>query len=110
MVLSCCGTGCGDITADGVGGLGRAFLIAGAKCVVQTLWSVPDLPTQQLIGSLYDALLEGNTVERALRLASTEQQDRLEAWGAFFCIGAPGVTLPHQLPKELVSVSVLMQQ
>ena len=98
MVLSC----------GGVGGLGSAFLIAGAKCVVHTLWSVPDLPTQQLIGSLYNALLEGNTVERALRLASTEHHDKLEE--AFLCIGEPGVTLPQQLqplvPKELVSVSL----
>ena len=40
VVLSCCHNGQGDVKAEGVVGIARAFLGAGARSVLVTLWAV----------------------------------------------------------------------
>ena len=42
VVLCCCHTGQGEITSEGVIGITRAFLAAGARCVLATLWPITD--------------------------------------------------------------------
>ena len=42
MTLSCCRTGCGKVTGDGILGLSRAVLVAGANCLIPTLWAIED--------------------------------------------------------------------
>ena len=56
VVLSACRTGLGQISADGVAGLARAFFYAGASSVVSTLWDVADEPASQLIADFYRSL------------------------------------------------------
>ena len=46
VVLSACNTGQGRITGDGVIGLSRSLILAGAPSVMVSLWSVPDASTQ----------------------------------------------------------------
>jgi CHAT domain-containing protein/tetratricopeptide (TPR) repeat protein len=53
-VLSACGTGLGELAGpEGVLGLRRAFLAAGARTVFTSLWSVRDEPTREWMTSLY---------------------------------------------------------
>jgi len=105
VVLSACDTGRGEITGDGVNGLARAFLGAGAKNLVVSLWSVPDAPTAELMVSFYDELAQGQDQAQALRsamLSTLNQHPHPRDWAAFTLIGQlSGSSLTHGLPKRI---------
>lgn len=68
VVLSACDTGVGDVrTGDGVYGLRRALVLAGAESQVLTLWPVDDLATRDLMVRYYKYLLKGRGRAEALR-------------------------------------------
>ncbi len=59
VVLSACNTALGDQSiGEGVLGLRRSFIVAGAETVVMSLWSVPDVPTAILMERFYHNLFE----------------------------------------------------
>jgi CHAT domain-containing protein len=93
VVLSACETGLGEIEAgEGVLGLRRAFVLAGAKTLVMSLWKVPDKATQELMVEFYKHLLRGDSRSDALRnaqLAMKKQYPHPLYWGAFICQGNP---------------------
>jgi tetratricopeptide (TPR) repeat protein len=77
VVLSACETGLGAIhTGEGVFGLRRAFIVAGAKTLVMSLWKVPDLATAFLMDRFYENLLtRGLDRDLALREAQRSARD-----------------------------------
>ena len=89
VVLSACNTGRGKITGDGVVGLSRSFLAAGAQSAIASLWYVPDLPTATLMVEFYENLEETNDKAQALRqamLTVMEQNPHPLNWASFFLI------------------------
>ena len=69
VVLSSCNSAAGiNLSGEGVTGLNHAFLSAGAKHVVSTLWSVDDETTKELMIAFYSGMLRENLDPReALR-------------------------------------------
>ncbi|MEM6316849.1 MAG: CHAT domain-containing tetratricopeptide repeat protein [Bacteroidota bacterium] len=93
VVLSACETGQGEaLRSEGAVSLGRAFFYSGAKSIVQTLWSVDDASTQQLMHAFYEYLEEGATKSAALRRAKMALMDNGNYshpyyWSAFMLVG-----------------------
>lgn len=90
MVLSACNTGQGQITGDGVIGLSRSFLSAGASSVIVSLWMVPDAPTADLTTAFYQNLQNTPDRAQALRqalLTALERHPQPKNWAAFILIG-----------------------
>lgn len=94
VVLSGCETGSGQVTeTEAVIGLGRAFLLAGARRVCGSLWKVEDEATQKLMTEFYDGLLaRGLTTAEALRYAKLHLLRQGLApfyWAPFVLVGSP---------------------
>lgn len=94
VVLSACETGLGAIqVGEGVFGLRRSFLLAGARTLVMSLWKVPDQQTQELMEDFYRRILNGQNRSDALRAAQLAMKTRHPEplyWAAFICQGDPG--------------------
>ena len=83
----------GRINADGVVGLTRAFLAAGAQCVLFSLWPVPDMAARILLKSFYTSLLQGNKTSQALTEAiktvqNTRQFAHPSNWASWLLVGS----------------------
>jgi CHAT domain-containing protein len=74
VVLSACQTGLGkEIKGEGLVGLTRGFMYAGAARVVVSLWSVNDKATSELMAKFYQKMLkDGQRPAAALRSAQAE--------------------------------------
>lgn len=87
VVLSACETGLGDImSGEGVFGLQRAFMIAGASSVVMSLWKVDDEATQKLMVQFYRNWLQTGDMEKSFRNAQKEVRSSFSHpyyWGSF---------------------------
>lgn len=91
VVLSACETGLGDIKqGEGVYGLRRALLIAGAETEVISLWSVSDRETAILMSEFYKRLLAGQSRMESLRQAQLKLLQTAGHpfyWAAFIPVG-----------------------
>ncbi|MGH1364234.1 MAG: CHAT domain-containing protein [Calditrichia bacterium] len=119
VALSACETALGkQVAGEGVLGLPRLFLAAGAKSVLQTCWKVDDGFTSKLMPEFYKRLLvEGKTRPEALAGAKrffltppvTKQQTYYQHplyWASFNLFGSPG--LPVQSQKSRWSLLFLL--
>jgi CHAT domain-containing protein len=91
VVLSACETGVVDINAtDSVSGLSKAFIQAGAKDIVMSLWSVDDQATKELMSSFYREMKATKNYAEALKAAKLkmiEEGRHPFYWGAFVVCG-----------------------
>ena len=92
VVLSCCHSGRGEIKAEGVVGIARAFLGAGARSVLVSLWAIDDEATLEFMKSFYKHLMEGKGASQALNQAmkSMRESDKfgeVRFWAPFVLIG-----------------------
>ena len=68
VVLSCSNSGQGRIMeGKGVVGIARAFLSAGARSVLVSLWAIDDETTLVFMKSFYQLLREGKTASAAVQ-------------------------------------------
>ncbi len=97
VVLSACETGLG-MQLDGVGVLGLRKALDDVDSVVLSLWRVPDDTTAQLMSDFYDALVDGASVQHAMRtaqLAARERGDPLWSWAAWVSHGTWTLSTPE---------------
>ncbi|WP_176214730.1 CHAT domain-containing protein [Reichenbachiella faecimaris] len=96
VCLSACETGLGKISkGEGIIGLSRALLYAGAKNLIVSLWTVADASTSQLMIDFYNNHLYStthNTFSGALRkaklsLINDEKYNKPYYWAPFVLIG-----------------------
>jgi CHAT domain-containing protein/Tfp pilus assembly protein PilF len=73
VALSACDTGVGEVkNGDGVHGLRRALVLAGAETQVMSLWAVSDKATRELMVSYYRMLKQGQGRGESLRRVQLE--------------------------------------
>ena len=92
VVLSCCHSARGEVKAEGVVGIARAFLGAGARSVLLSLWAIDDEATMEFMKLFYQQLVNGRSASEALNKAmkSMRESDRFSAvkyWAPFGLIG-----------------------
>ena len=78
VTLSACDTGSGEARAgEGVMGLRRGFIEAGAQNLLMTLWPISDESTVQIMNDFYDAAHQGGNAPEALAKVQREWLIRL---------------------------------
>ncbi len=95
VTLSACETGLGKISkGEGVIGLSRALIYAGAKTVMVSFWSVADESTSLLMKNFYNEFLENksagfseNLKKAKLSLLNNDQTSAPYYWAPFILIG-----------------------
>ena len=93
VVLSACKTGLGkEERGEGVSNLSRAFMYAGGRALIVSLWSVADESTVILMEESYKNLKVGKTKSEAIRLARKKlrQNPNFENpfyWAPFILVG-----------------------
>ena len=93
VVLSSCHSGRGRILkGEGVVGIARAFLAAGARSVLISLWAVDDEATMVFMKNFYQHLKEGKTASAAVHqtmksLRESEKFSEMRYWAPFQLFG-----------------------
>lgn len=93
VVLSACDTGVGEIrNGEGVYGLRRAFVLAGAETQLTSLWPVSDRTTNDLMISYYKSLLRGSgrgdsLREAQLQMLQSKSHSHPYYWASFIQTG-----------------------
>ena len=92
VVLSCCHSGRGKIKAEGVVGIARAFLGAGARSVIASLWAIDDKATLTFMRHFYEHLVKGQSASKSLHEAmkimrESDDFNAAKYWAPFMLIG-----------------------
>jgi CHAT domain-containing protein len=90
VTLSACQSGLGHLSGEGMIGFARAFLAAGTRSLIVSLWKVDDAATRALMTSFYRHYAEHGDKGRALQKAMTEvraQYPDPRHWAGFVLLG-----------------------
>ena len=88
VVLCCCYTGRGKVSSEGVVGIARSFLAAGARSVLATLWPIDDAATVEIMKKFYDELCKETPVCEALKRAKNLFHEKpIRVWAPFTIYG-----------------------
>ena len=92
VVLSCCHSAQGTVNPEGVVGIARAFLGAGARSVLVSLWAIDDEATMEFMKHFYRHLSYGHRASAALTwamkcLRESERFFAVKYWAPFVLIG-----------------------
>jgi CHAT domain-containing protein len=83
VVLSACQTALGEeIRGEGLVGLTRGFMHAGAQRVVASLWQVDDVATADLMQRFYRRMLKENLRPAAALRAAQIEMSKSSRWSA----------------------------
>lgn len=78
VVLSCCETGLGYVTSDGVYGIQRGLKNAGVKALVCTLWDIDDEASNFFMANFHQYMANGDSVYQAFYKARNDMKDYSE--------------------------------
>ncbi len=113
VTLSACETERGRfVEGDGVESLGRAFLAAGARSTLTSLWRIEDSTTAEFMRQFYFEIANGSTKAEALRRAklrfvrSAPQLTHPFYWAGFVLAGDGFAPVPRALPWGTVLFGV----
>ncbi|PFX13016.1 Tetratricopeptide repeat protein 28 [Stylophora pistillata] len=91
VVLSCCHSAGGQIKAEGVIGIARAFLGAGARSVLAARWALDDTATEKFMTCFYKQLYRGESASESLHEARKWMRnngfEEVSKWASFMLIG-----------------------
>ena len=92
VVLSCCHSGRGKVSAEGVVSIAWALLASGARSVLATLWAIGDEATMEFMKTFYKHLRDGDNASTALNkamkcLRESEKFSAPKNWAPFVIIG-----------------------
>ena len=91
VVLSCCHSGSGQIRAEEVVGIARAFVGSGARSVLVALWALEDKATEQFMSRFYEHLVGGESASESLHQAMKWMRSNgysdVRDWAPFMLMG-----------------------
>ena len=104
VVLSCCHSGRGKVSAEGVVSIAWALLASGVRSVLATLWAIGDEATMEFMKTFYKHLRDGDNASTALNkamkcLRESEKFSAPKNWAPFVIIG-DDVTLEFEEENE----------
>ena len=107
VILSACDTAVGPVQGEeGIATLSRAFLLAGAKTVISTLWSIDDTFSLFLMKQFYRHLADQEPPAYALAAAKRDMLQKYGAkavpyyWAGFTFEGAAGQAVSHNNERQ----------
>ena len=91
VVLSCCHSARGQIRAEGVVGIARAFLGSGTRSVLVAQWALEDSATEQFMSHFYEHIVRGESASESLHEAMKWMRcngySDVRQWAPFMLIG-----------------------
>jgi CHAT domain-containing protein len=100
IILSACESGKGKLLGEeGIASLERAFLLAGARSVIASLWTTDDIYTIALTKRFYQHLMDGDDIGAALCRAKLDLlrdfggQALPVYWAGFVLVGDASATI-----------------